>query len=110
VNVGRRVRALRDRLRMSREHLAEASDVDVSFLSRLERGRVGVSLLLAHRIASALGISLEELSGRGDTPADVARARKLVRRAAKIGEGAFDVADAVLNVLERKNRGRFRGK
>jgi transcriptional regulator with XRE-family HTH domain len=58
---GARVRELRKARKMSQEALALACDLDRSYLGRIERGEVNVSLINIHRIAGALGVGGREL-------------------------------------------------
>jgi transcriptional regulator with XRE-family HTH domain len=53
---GARLRALRRARKMSQEGVALASDLDRSYLGRIERGEINVSLINIHRIAGALGV------------------------------------------------------
>lgn len=46
---------------MSQEHFAYAAKIDRAFMSRIERGKSNVSLATVDRIATALGIPLDNL-------------------------------------------------
>ena len=58
---GERVRQLRNGIGMSQENLALACGLDRSYVGSVERGQRNVSLLNIHRLAAALGVTLEEL-------------------------------------------------
>lgn len=60
-NLGRRVRKLRSDRGWSLEELAAASGVSRSMLSEIERENANPTLSVTHRIASAFGLSLQDL-------------------------------------------------
>lgn len=55
------MRQLRNGIGMSQENLALACGLDRSYVGSVERGQRNVSLLNIHRLAAALGVTLEEL-------------------------------------------------
>lgn len=59
--IGQRIRTLRKQRGYTQEKLAEAADLSVPYLSHIERGKKGVSLVAIIRIAAALDVSLEYL-------------------------------------------------
>jgi transcriptional regulator with XRE-family HTH domain len=61
VIVGRNVKALRLTRGLTQERLAFASDLDLTYIGGIERGRRNPSLLAMVRIADALGTSVAEL-------------------------------------------------
>ena len=61
-----RVRDLRNRRAMTRKALARESDVSERHLAQLESGEGNISILLLHRIAVVLSVSLEELFAPAD--------------------------------------------
>jgi XRE family transcriptional regulator, regulator of sulfur utilization len=61
VEVGPRVRALRDSMGMSLRDLAERSGVSAPMLSQVERGETSPTLSVASRIAAGLELSLSQL-------------------------------------------------
>ena len=61
ISLGSRVRDLRSRCGLSRKALALQSEVSERHLAQLETGEGNISVLLLRRIASALGVSLDEL-------------------------------------------------
>jgi transcriptional regulator with XRE-family HTH domain len=58
---GARLRQLRKARKMSQEKVALASDLDRSYLGRIERGEINVSLVNIERIAGALGVEAGEM-------------------------------------------------
>jgi len=48
---------------ITQERLAELADLNLSYLSEIERGQANVSLCIVNSIANALGITLSELLG-----------------------------------------------
>src|SRR5437016_10883308 len=61
LQMGKWIRQLRVARRWSQETLAEKADVDVTFLSGVERGKRNISLFNLSRIANAFNLSLSEL-------------------------------------------------
>jgi DNA-binding XRE family transcriptional regulator len=59
--VANRVEDLRTRANLSRQELAEAVGVHYQTIGYIERGEYSPSLVLALRIASVLGASVEEI-------------------------------------------------
>lgn len=59
--LGQRVRELRNRRGMTRKMTAREADVSERHLAQLEAGEGNVSIVLLRRIATSLGVSLEEL-------------------------------------------------
>ena len=58
---GRALRRHRGQHRWSQERLAAAAELNRSYVGELERGEAVASLQTAHKLASALGVSLGEL-------------------------------------------------
>ncbi|HWV87688.1 MAG TPA: XRE family transcriptional regulator [Capillimicrobium sp.] len=61
MNVGPRVRALREGMDLSLRDLAERSGVSAPMLSQVERGETSPTLAVAARIASGLDLTLSQL-------------------------------------------------
>jgi len=59
--VANRVEDLRTRTNLSRQELAEQVGVHYQTIGYIERGEYSPSLVLALRIASVLGVSVEEI-------------------------------------------------
>jgi transcriptional regulator with XRE-family HTH domain len=60
---GDRVRSLRHLKGLSQEALANACDLDRSYIGGVERGERNISLVNIHIIAKALGVPAKELFG-----------------------------------------------
>jgi transcriptional regulator with XRE-family HTH domain len=60
VAFGQRVRDIRAKKGLSQEGLAEACDLDRSYIGGVERGERNVSLINIRKIADALGVSPRE--------------------------------------------------
>ncbi len=97
--IGRRVAAARRAARMTQEDLAEALDVNLVTISRLERGHTmpGVTTLLriCEAVDAAPSALLDLPTGANPRKAALARAQSLLR-----GAGDDDLRLAV-DVLER---------
>jgi len=61
VSFGQRLRELRLSRGLSQEALAEAANLDRTYVSSCERGRRNVSLESIYRLAEGLGVPPEEL-------------------------------------------------
>lgn len=59
--LGGRIRTVRKAKRMTQENLAESADLNLSYLSEIERGLANVSLCVVSAVANALGMSVAEL-------------------------------------------------
>ena len=109
--IGKRIRQLRVSMEWSLERLAEKADLDVSFLSGVERGLRNVSLGKLEKLAKAFNLSLAELcelptGRRGATATMEARILFLLR------EQRVDTVRFVLGFVEGLDQwlsGRRRG-
>jgi transcriptional regulator with XRE-family HTH domain len=54
---GRRIRAIREAARLSRELVAEKADITVNYLGEIERGEKWPSLEVIEQLAKALSVS-----------------------------------------------------
>lgn len=64
LTIGKRVKELRVKNKMTQEQLAEAVDACVGYISKIENNRVNnISLSLACELASVLNVSLGYLVG-----------------------------------------------
>lgn len=62
--IGKRIRELRLKNHMTQEQLAEAVDVDLSYISKIENNHVNnISLSLGCRLASVLNVTVSYLVG-----------------------------------------------
>lgn len=59
--IGRNLRHFRNKREMSQEELAHRANIDRTYVSGLERGIRNPSVLVLHRIATALGIKAADL-------------------------------------------------
>lgn len=59
--VGKRIRAVRKRMRLTQEQLGERAGITPDYVGRVERGRGAVTLETLQRIASALNVPLRQL-------------------------------------------------
>ena len=60
-NVGLKVKFYRQRLHLTQLALAEKIEMDVRYLSDIERGKKNITLKTLYRLASALNINIDEL-------------------------------------------------
>jgi transcriptional regulator with XRE-family HTH domain len=92
IQIGPRVRALREAMDLSLRDLAERSGVSAPMLSQVERGETSPTLLVANRIAAGLELRLSQLL-RLDEEGSVTIVRAAERRrggAPRAGH-AFDI-------------------
>ena len=59
--IGARIRAARQRKKMTQEHLAEAVDIGFYYIGEIERGEKLPSLTVFVKIAEVLGVSADSL-------------------------------------------------
>jgi transcriptional regulator with XRE-family HTH domain len=64
VDVGDRLRAIRQLRRKTLREVAERAGLSESFLSQVERGRTNVSISSLQRIAAALGVDVSDVFAR----------------------------------------------
>ncbi|MDB5969460.1 MAG: hypothetical protein JWQ90_1910 [Hydrocarboniphaga sp.] len=77
---GRAVREARMDHGWSQERLAEAADLNRSYLGEIERGQVTASLVTADKLASALHLRLSVLVSRCEQAASARTSKSPVRR------------------------------
>ena len=77
LELGQRVRALRDGRGMSRKLLARASSVSERYLGQLEAGEGNISIMLLRRVAAALSVDPTALLSSGE---EESVARRSLRR------------------------------
>ena len=61
IQFGKKLREVRLKKKLSQGDVARILDVHRSYISGLERGRRNPSLLTVHKVAKALGVSVNEL-------------------------------------------------
>ena len=64
--LGRAIRLRREEVRMTQEALADAADLDPTFIRGLERGIANPTWNAADRVSRALGLALHELARQAD--------------------------------------------
>jgi len=115
VEFGEKLRALRREKGLTLRALAEAVNVDFSYLSKIENGKAGYlpGAGLIRSLADVLRTDALELLQLADkVPPEVegfardAKARKFLQRAQEIASP--EDWDALLGLLERRHRGRSR--
>jgi transcriptional regulator with XRE-family HTH domain len=60
INIGRRIKQLRETANMSQKDLAYTSDLDRSYIASVENGQRNISIVNIEKIAKALGVTLKE--------------------------------------------------
>jgi XRE family transcriptional regulator, regulator of sulfur utilization len=91
IQIGPRVRALREAMDLSLRDLAERSGVSAPMLSQVERGETSPTLAVASRIAAGLELKLSQLL-RLDEADSVSIVRRTERRRGGGAEGhAFEI-------------------
>lgn len=60
--LGGRIRELRKKKGYSQEKLAEKANISAKYMGEVERGEVNISFSVLSEIASALGVSFDELT------------------------------------------------
>jgi ribosome-binding protein aMBF1 (putative translation factor) len=63
-SLGSAIRSRRRELGLSQEQLAERAGLDRSYLGQVERGENSIALLPLINVATALGVTLEQLMGQ----------------------------------------------
>lgn len=61
--VGKRIKEVRKQKGMSQDELAERADLSSQYISQIETGRKKGSLPTYNKLAKALGVSIDELTG-----------------------------------------------
>ena len=59
VEIGARIRAVRESSRLTREEFSEQIDISTQFLTDIERGRMGASLETILKICDTLGVTTD---------------------------------------------------
>lgn len=65
-NIGSRIREERRKRGLTQEKLSEMADISIQHMNRIENGVRKPSMDAVHRIADALGITVELLLGKSD--------------------------------------------
>ncbi|MFL7863844.1 helix-turn-helix domain-containing protein [Vibrio cincinnatiensis] len=61
IKFGANLRAMRKDKGLSQDRLANAADIDRSYVGRIERGEVNITLEKAYQLASILGCDVRDL-------------------------------------------------
>jgi transcriptional regulator with XRE-family HTH domain len=96
--IGRNLRAARTVLGLSQHDLAERAEIADKYLSRVELGTVTPSILVAYRLARAVGIGVDALIG-AEAPSVDARVGALVATLQRRGPADVERAIRVLQAL-----------
>ena len=64
-NLGKRLRELRTKARLSQDQLAEQAGISAKYLGEVERGAVNVSVLILHKLSGVLGVGLPDFFESG---------------------------------------------
>ncbi len=67
IQIGERIKAARERARLTQEQLAEQIEVSPQYISDLERGVVGISIPTLTRLCIAAGVSSDQILFDGRT-------------------------------------------
>ncbi len=59
--IGLRIRSVREKQKLSREKLAELSNISTQFLADIETGKKGMTVLTLKKICTALHISVDSI-------------------------------------------------
>ena len=73
IELGERIRAIRQLRRRTLKEIATAAGISESFLSQLERGRTNATIATLQRLATALGIEVSDLFTTGSSRPRVIR-------------------------------------
>ena len=100
--VGARIRALRTAAGLTQVKLADQAGVTAVFMSRMESGVKGSSVLTLERVAAALGVEVRELfefEEVGPETAASARAGRIARMVMETDEETGAKAEKIVEVL-----------
>lgn len=76
IETGRRIRALREKINISRKEMAESSDSTEKELADIEEGKCSMSLETALRIAAFFDVTIDDLTGAAEDDAQVQQDRE----------------------------------
>ncbi len=107
--MGRRVRLQRDALGLSREKLAEITELSSQFISDIEYGHKRMSVTTLYKVCQALDVSADYLlAGRGEESDDGAsRVREEINsRLLHCNKDQLDGISEIARIYERATRNR----
>lgn len=58
--IGKRIKELRAQRQISQEELAARADIDRTYVNSVENGKRNISIINIEKIASALGVSIQD--------------------------------------------------
>jgi transcriptional regulator with XRE-family HTH domain len=64
--IGKRIKELREKAKMSQKDLAYSADLDRSYIASIENGQRNVSILNIEKIAVALGVTIKQFFNDGE--------------------------------------------
>ena len=87
LQIGRRLQAYRHRAGLTLRELAEETKLSPSYLSKLESGKVGMSVGTLDKLSSAIGLSMWDLIGRDEEEGEYWVVRNDQRKRLVLSEG-----------------------
>jgi transcriptional regulator with XRE-family HTH domain len=87
VQIGRRLQAYRNRAGMTLRELADETGLSPSYLSKLESGKVGLSVANLDKIATGLGLGIDTLVGEDEEGGEFWVVRHDQRKRLVLSEG-----------------------
>lgn len=102
---GERLTSVRKKRKTSQDELAKAIGVHAPVIGRYERDEVKPSIEVAAKIAQALGVSLDYLTGNSDLELDadvIKRIQEIQRLPEKDRDHLFYVVDNILQNVKAK--------
>jgi transcriptional regulator with XRE-family HTH domain len=61
INFGKRLKTVRKQKQLSQEQVAFEADIEISQISRIERGIINTSIVQVYNICKVLGVTLSDL-------------------------------------------------
>jgi XRE family aerobic/anaerobic benzoate catabolism transcriptional regulator len=105
--LGSRIRALRERQRISRKRMAHESKISERYLAQIESGQANISVVLLRRVAATLGVGIAQLFAADASDGGTGRRKRIaligMRGAGKSTLGAM-LAEALRIPLIELNR------
>jgi len=99
INMGKRIRARRNVLRLSQERLAEIASVTTSYIGQIERAERIPSLETLVNISNALRISVDSLLKDSVSVTDDAHTQRIAEMLLNKSNTAKDIAVDVVQAL-----------
>lgn len=99
--IGKRIRKIREEREITQADLAKSARVGANYIPRVERGELVPSLQVAHRIAQALGITLDELCSKSNARKSPAASLAALKRVHKTDASVLKRVAEVLEELTR---------